>query len=101
VSLKYITNLFLGGLLSSTELQQLCGRYGSDTLGGIHQSLANLDRVGAIIRKERLLHYEEGQDYAGVLFECERNPRLKVSYPKPISNIFLILYKAISLLSFP
>jgi hypothetical protein len=37
-----------------------------------------MDRVAAIILKQRALAYPEGRDLAGVYFELSRDPELKV-----------------------
>lgn len=53
--------------LSSPQHQYLCRAYGAHMLAEVHRSLNNEDRIGAIIKKERLLRYPFGTDIAGII----------------------------------
>lgn len=75
--------------LMSPELQALCRRYNAGSLHEIHESFANLDAISALIRKHKLLHFPEGHDLNGVIFERERNPRLQ-EYIQVINNQTII-----------
>jgi hypothetical protein len=65
--------------LKSPGLLELCGKYGASTLQEIHASFGNIDRISAILQKERLFSYPKGKAYNGLLYELQRNPSLKVS----------------------
>jgi hypothetical protein len=57
-----------GRFLLSPEHKEFLRRYGAQSLAEIHRSLANEDRIGAIIRKERLLHFPLGTGLKGALY---------------------------------
>ncbi|BCR90382.1 uncharacterized protein ACHE_60268A [Aspergillus chevalieri] len=63
--------------LKSPALQQFCHDNNAFTLADVHQSLNNTDRVTAIIQRQKLLHFPEGQHYNGVAFEMQINPQIK------------------------
>ncbi|EEH41177.2 hypothetical protein PAAG_03463 [Paracoccidioides lutzii Pb01] len=71
------SNMTLSTFLKSPALEAFCHQYNSPTLPEIHQSFTNMDRFRAIIKKQQLLAYSAGQEYNGVRFELERNPKLK------------------------
>jgi hypothetical protein len=58
---------------------EFCNKHNTSTLQEIHASFNNVDRIGALIQKQRLLSYPAGQGYNGLLFELQQNPKIKVS----------------------
>lgn len=66
-------------LLRSPQIQDLCARYNQDNLISIHPSFANMDKISALIFKEKLALYPEGQDLNGLYFEVSRQQNMKVS----------------------
>jgi hypothetical protein len=59
----------LDGLLRNPALREFCLQHQGKSLIDIHQSFANMDKISALIYKQRLLSYPEGQDIAGVEHE--------------------------------
>jgi hypothetical protein len=70
---------YLGRFLISPALRELCQSYATKTLAEIHDSLQNTDRISAVIRKQKLLDFPQGQDLNGVIFEIEKNESFAVS----------------------
>jgi hypothetical protein len=52
-------------------LDQFCAEYKVEHITAIHQSVAQMDRIAAIIRKQKMLHYPHGQAFNGVEFEYQ------------------------------
>lgn len=50
----------------SPQFTAIHNRFGPSTLRALHSSLNVEDRVSALIRKQRLLHYPQGTDIAGI-----------------------------------
>jgi hypothetical protein len=71
-------NYLIGVFLRSSALREFCKQYSHRSLSSIHPSLGNMDRLAAVILKQRALAYPEGRDLAGVYFELSRDPELKV-----------------------
>ncbi|EYE90581.1 uncharacterized protein EURHEDRAFT_466851, partial [Aspergillus ruber CBS 135680] len=63
--------------LRSPELEAFCSQYNASTPAEIHTSFSNLDRISAIIQKQRLLSYPAGQGYNGVLYIYNTNPFIR------------------------
>ncbi|KAF2187046.1 hypothetical protein K469DRAFT_749436 [Zopfia rhizophila CBS 207.26] len=53
------------------RVQEFCSQFGGKDLWEVHQSLANMDRISAIIYKQRMLHAAAGQSIAGVAAKWE------------------------------
>lgn len=70
--LKCISNI-LDTLLRNPALREFCQQYNKRSLIEIHQSLANQDKITALIYKQRLLNYPDGQSITGVEFEYHRH----------------------------
>lgn len=79
--------IYLDSLLKNPALREFCQRYNKRSLVEIHQSLANYDKISALIYKQRLLNYPDGQSIAGVEFEYHRHHKDK---PEAVGNIFQI-----------
>lgn len=47
--------------------------YNRQSLGEIHKSMTNMDRISLVLRKEQLLLYPEGQHIQGLQYEYEQN----------------------------
>ncbi|KAJ5439313.1 uncharacterized protein N7458_010311 [Penicillium daleae] len=78
-------DLTTGKFLASPELQRFCEQHQHHTLTELHVSFVNTDRLGAIIRKHRLLSFPQGQSLNGVLFERDRNSEMR-DYTREIFN---------------
>lgn len=50
-------------------------QYNGRSLGEIHKSMTNIDRISLVLRKQQLLLYPEGQHINGLQYEYERNHR--------------------------
>lgn len=61
-------NWFLAQFLRNPQLEDFCRAHGASTLAEIHASFCNKDRISAIIQKQRLLSYPQGQYINGLLF---------------------------------
>lgn len=68
----------LGQLIRSPQMQDLLARYNEDSIIGLHPALANMDRIQALIYREKLAFYPDGQDLNALQLECDRNEYLKV-----------------------
>ncbi|CBF80826.1 predicted protein [Aspergillus nidulans FGSC A4] len=90
-------SLTLAKFLRSPELEAFCQQYNASTPAEIHASLSNIDRISAIIQKQRLLTYPEGQDFNGVVYISNINPTLKQyvqqKYRDPDGIMILCAYK--------
>ncbi|CBF71257.1 hypothetical protein AN6691.2 [Aspergillus nidulans FGSC A4] len=96
-SLTLVTNYSIAKFLRSPELEAFCQQYNASTPAEIHASLSNIDRISAIIQKQRLLTYPEGQDFNGVVYISNINPTLKQyiqeKYRDPDGIMILCAYK--------
>jgi len=59
----------LDTLLQSPHLIEFCHRFKGSTLQDVHKSLANQDKIQALIEKQKALSYPFGQDIAAVEHE--------------------------------
>ncbi|KAL2059279.1 hypothetical protein ABVK25_000571 [Lepraria finkii] len=57
--------------LQNPLLKAFCEKYHTQHISQIHASLSNMDRISAMIYKQKVLHYPEGQDFNGVLWEYQ------------------------------
>ncbi|KAF2180651.1 hypothetical protein K469DRAFT_753326 [Zopfia rhizophila CBS 207.26] len=64
-------NLTLNTFIVNPRVQEFCSQFGGKDLWEVHQSLANMDRISAIIYKQRMLHAAAGQSIAGVAAKWE------------------------------
>jgi hypothetical protein len=79
-SWQLVANNHLGTFLKSPQLQLLCQKYEAQSLTEIHPSLVNTDRISALIYKQSIALYPEGQDLNGLLYERQRSLELQVYY---------------------
>jgi len=56
-------------------MRRLYDEYRGDTITDIHKSFANLDKVTALIRKDRLLQSPFGEGFKAVQYEFEIRQR--------------------------
>ncbi|KAF1808089.1 hypothetical protein P152DRAFT_256707 [Eremomyces bilateralis CBS 781.70] len=61
--------LTLAKFMQSEALRDFCLQYNKASLAEVHQSFGNMDRISALIRKERLLLNPHGTHFQGVVFE--------------------------------
>lgn len=74
------TNQFISAqFLRNPQLEAFCQQYSASTLAEIHSSFCNKDRISAIIQKERLLSYPNGQDINGLIFLQNIDQSMRVS----------------------
>ena len=79
-NLELLTNyLYLAQFLRTPQLETFCRQYNASTLAEIHSSFCNKDRIAAIIQKQRLLSYPNGQDINGLLFLQGIDQHMRVS----------------------
>jgi hypothetical protein len=64
--------------LRNPQLEEFCRQYGASTLAEIHKSFSNKDRISAIIQKQRLLSYPQGQYVNGLIFLKQIDNSIKV-----------------------
>lgn len=64
--------------MCSPELEQFCLQYNALTPAEIHTSFSNIDRISAIIQKQRIIQYPAGQSYNGVVYLYNTNPLIQV-----------------------
>ncbi|EAA67000.1 hypothetical protein AN8575.2 [Aspergillus nidulans FGSC A4] len=69
--------VFCAQFLRSPQLEAFCEQYNTSTLAEIHISFCNKDRISAILQKQRLLAYPNGQDIDGVIFLQQSNQHIK------------------------
>lgn len=73
----------VGKFLRNPLLDTFCSSYQVEHITDIHQSISQMDRIEAIIRKQKMLHYPKGQAFNGVQLEYEfkhRNADEEVSF---------------------
>ena len=63
--------IYLVGLLKHPEMQQFCELHHGTTVIDVHQSFANLDKITALLAKERILQYPRGTGIPAVQHEFE------------------------------
>jgi hypothetical protein len=71
---KYILKLlliYLAGLLKHEEMRRFCALHQGTTIVDVHKSFANLDKVTALLAKERILQYPHGTGIPAVQHEFE------------------------------
>jgi hypothetical protein len=75
---KYLLTIYLARFLRSPELETFCQQYNALSPAEIHASFSNIDRISAIIQKQRLLTYPAGQHFNGVIYLYNTDPLMKV-----------------------
>ncbi|KAJ6133753.1 hypothetical protein N7523_000075 [Penicillium sp. IBT 18751x] len=70
-------NLTASMFLKSPALKEFFKKNRSKTLSEIHISFANIDRLTAIIAKQRALSFFQGRGFNGTLFDYENKPDCK------------------------
>jgi hypothetical protein len=85
---QYITNELIAGLLKHQEMQRLYNKYHGETVIDIHKSFANIDKVTALIRKDRVLQFPFGEGFKAVQYEFEIRQRSLGDKQVTITNIF-------------
>lgn len=73
-------------LLRSPQIQDLYTQYNQDNLISLHPNFANMGKISALIFKEKLAFYPEGQDLNGLYFEKSRQENTKVSIDPLLIN---------------
>jgi hypothetical protein len=63
--------IFLVGLLKHAEMRQFCETHQEATIIDVHKSFANLDKITALLIKERTLQYPHGTGIPAVQHEFE------------------------------
>jgi hypothetical protein len=76
---KYLSNIYQllveylliikASFLQHPDLKDFCAQYKKATLQEIHVAFAHQDRISALIRKHRALHYPLGSSRLGVAYE--------------------------------
>ena len=54
-SISNLLLIFSVGLLKHPEMRRFCERYQGTTIVDVHKSFANLDKIAALLTKERIL----------------------------------------------
>ena len=72
ICLKLIAYI-LAGLLKHANMQLFCMKYNGKTLVDVHKSFTNLDKVTALIQKNRILQYRHGESIPAVDYEYRVN----------------------------
>ncbi|KAJ5316796.1 hypothetical protein N7508_001304 [Penicillium antarcticum] len=85
-----IRNLTPVAFLMSPELKAFCAQFNALSLNEIHGSLGNMGRIAAIIQKERLLAYPQGQGKNGLLFQWQINQGNIREYIVEITDTLII-----------
>ncbi|KAJ5148332.1 hypothetical protein N7526_001684 [Penicillium atrosanguineum] len=70
-------DLKLSTFLRSPALREFCKQYKCKTLSQIHSSFAKIDKVSALLWKQRALNYPLGKGIAGLRHHLEAKPDLK------------------------
>ncbi|OQD70543.1 hypothetical protein PENANT_c255G11182 [Penicillium antarcticum] len=76
--------------LMSPKLKAFCAQFNAFSLQEVHESLGNMDRIAAIIKKERLLTFPQGQGINGLLFQWRNNDRKLKDYIVEITEDLVI-----------
>ena len=63
--------IYLAGLLKHPEMQRFCELHQGTTVIDVHQSFANLDKIAALLAKERILQYPHGTGIPAVQHEFD------------------------------
>jgi hypothetical protein len=79
--------------LRNPQLEAVCQQYNASTLTEIHSSFCNKDRIAAIIQKQRLLSYPNGQDINGLIFLENTDQHIKVRISKVLIRWLVVLTK--------
>lgn len=66
--------------------------YNRQSLGEIHKSMTNMDRISLVLRKEQLLLYPEGQHIQGLQYEYEQNHKNCEDAVRNTPNIYRMYY---------
>ena len=74
--------------LKSQALKEFCEQHNKKHIAEIHTSFINMDRFQAIIYKQRLLYFLEGQDIHRVLFKYHIKHEGQPDIITQIINIF-------------
>lgn len=77
---------YIAQFLRNPQLEEFCRQYNASTLAEIHSSFCNKDRIAAIIQKQRLISYPNGQDINGLIFLQNTDRHLKVSTSEALSR---------------
>ncbi|KAJ5195005.1 uncharacterized protein N7498_008443 [Penicillium cinerascens] len=70
-------NLKLSTFLRSPALREFCQQHKCKTLSQIHSSFAKIDKVAALLWKQRALSYPYGKGIAGLRHQLDVKPDLK------------------------
>ncbi|KAF1811308.1 hypothetical protein P152DRAFT_68557 [Eremomyces bilateralis CBS 781.70] len=65
-------SLTLAGLLKHPQMRAFCTQYQGTSLPDVHRSFTNLDKVSALLQKQRLLSYPLGESVAAVEHEYSK-----------------------------
>jgi hypothetical protein len=71
------SSLTTAQFLRSPQLEAFCQQYNASTFAEIHSSFCNKDRITAIIQKQQLLSYPNGQDINGLIFLQRMDQHIK------------------------
>ena len=63
--------IYLVGLLKHAAMRQFCEQHQGTTIIDVHKSFANLDKISALLAKERILQYPHGTGIPAVQHEFE------------------------------
>lgn len=99
-SFQILTNYLLAQFIRSPELESFCQQYDAYSLAEIHASFSNVDRISAIIQKQRLMTYPAGQHFNGVIYLYNTDPFIKVITLRLPGKYLLIRYRITSKKSF-
>jgi hypothetical protein len=63
--------IYLVGVLKHAAMRQFCEQHQGTTIIDVHKSFANLDKISALLAKERILQYPHGTGIPAVQHEFE------------------------------
>jgi hypothetical protein len=69
----YTYSEILAGLLKHAEMRLFCEKYEGQTLVDVHKSFTNMDKISALIQKDRILRYTHGVSIPAVEHEYRLN----------------------------
>jgi hypothetical protein len=70
-SISNLLLIYLVGLLKHPEMRRFCELHQGTTIIDVHKSFANLDKITALLAKERILQYPLGTGIPAVEHEFE------------------------------
>ncbi|OJJ78431.1 uncharacterized protein ASPGLDRAFT_182657 [Aspergillus glaucus CBS 516.65] len=66
-----------GSFLCNPRIIEYCNERNAESLSGLHATLVTQDRIKSLIDKEKIALFPKGQEVNGLIFQCQREPKLR------------------------